>query len=303
MGASRQEGKYYVFALVTVLLWSTAATSVKSLTGSLPALCVLGYSSLFASLFLLLLLPARGQGGKLKAYGLRDYGRLAGLGFLGMFLYSALYYFGIDRLTAQEACILNYLWPVMIVVFSCLILREPFTGRKAGAVALSFSGVLVIALFGLARDGGRFSGDLPGIAACVLAAVCYGLFCVLNKKLDLDQTVGMVVFWGITCLCAFLLSLAEGQMVLPSLPQLGGMVWLGIAVHGLPYLLWAVALNGVENTARIANLAYLTPILSVIVSAAALGEALSPAYLIALLLILAGIVIQNLPEGRRRKDR
>lgn len=70
------------------------------------------------------------------------------------------------------------------------------------------------------------------------------------------------------------------------------MVWLGVAVDGLPYLLWAIALNGVENTARIANLAYLTPILSVILSAAALGETLAPAYLIALALILLGIVIQ-----------
>ena len=303
MGASRQEGKYYVFALVTVLLWSTAASMVKSLTDSLPSLCILGYTSLFASLFLLLLLLVRGQLGKLAEYSPMEYAKLAGLGLLGMFLYSALYYFGIDRMTAQEACILNYLWPVMIVVFSCLILKEPFTGRKAGAVALSFSGVLVIALWGLAREGAGFSGDFPGIAACVLAAVCYGLFCVLNKKLGLDQTVGMVVFWGITCLCSFGVCLVRGALTLLSLPQLGGVVWLGIMVDGLPYLLWAVAINGVRNTARIANLAYLTPILSVIVSAVALGEALSPAYLIALLLILAGIVIQNLPERRRFKDR
>ena len=303
MGASRQEGKYYGFALVTVLLWSTAASMVKTLTDSLPSLCILGYTSLFASLFLLLLLLVRGQLGKLREYSAREYGQLVGLGLLGMFLYSALYYFGIDRMTAQEACILNYLWPVMIVVFSCLILKEPFTGRKAGAVALSFSGVLVIALWGLAQEGADFSGDFPGIAACVLAAVCYGLFCVLNKKLGLDQTVGMIVFWGITCLCSFGYCLVRGQLVLPTLPQLGGAVWLGIMVDGLPYLLWAVALNGVKNTARIANLAYLTPILSVIVSAAALGEALSPAYLIALLLILAGIVIQNLPEGRKQIKR
>ncbi len=76
------------------------------------------------------------------------------------------------------------------------------------------------------------------------------------------------------------------------------MVWLGVAVDGLPYLLWAIALNGVENTARIANLAYLTPILSVILSAAVLGEILAPAYLIALALILLGIVIQMAGRGK-----
>ena len=291
--------KYYAFALVTVLLWSTSAASVKSLTAGLSSLCVLGYSSLTASLVLLLLLVLRGQTGLLGQYGVRAYGALAGLGFLGMFLYSFLYYTGIRRLTSQEACILNYLWPVMIVLFSCLILKEPLTGRKAAAIGLSFSGVLVIALFDLIAGGGALTGDYLGIGACVLAAVCYGLFCVLNKKAALDQTVGQIVFWGITCLCAFALCGARGELVLPGLSQWRGIAWLGIMVDGLPYLMWAMALNGAEDTARIANLAYLTPILSVTISAAALGESLSPAYLIALGLILAGIVIQL--TGRREK--
>ena len=287
------QGRYYLYALVTVILWSTAAPAVKSLTEGMSSLCVLGWSSLSASGFLLLLLFLRGQAGTLRRYGLRDYGVLVLLGFTGMFLYSSLYYFGIDRLSAQEACILNYLWPVMIVLFSCLILKEPFTGRKGAAITLSFSGVLVIALWELSVSGG-FSGDWPGIAACLLAAVCYGLFCVLNKRLDPDQTVGMAVFWAVACLGAFLLCALRGELRLPTPPQAAGMLWLGVAVHGAPYLLWAVALNGVSNTARIANLAYLTPILSVLLSSLALGERLSPAYLAALILILAGILIQNL---------
>ena len=299
MDQPTKQGRYYAFALITVLLWSTSAASVKTLTEGLSGLCVLCFSSLVAAAFLLLLLVLRGQVRLLGRYGPREYGALAGLGFLGMFLYSALYYTGIHRLTSQEACILNYLWPVMIVLFSCLILKEPLTGRKAAAIALSFSGVLVIALFDLAAGGGALTGDCLGMGACVLAAVCYGLFCVLNKKAGLDQTVGQIVFWSVTCLCALALCLARGELVLPSLSQWGGVAWLGVMVDGLPYLLWAVALNGAEDTARIANLAYLTPILSVTVSAAALGESLSPAYLIALGLILAGIAVQILGKDRK----
>lgn len=286
------QGRYYAYAFVTVLLWSTSAASVKTLTAGLSGLCVLAYSSLTAVLVLLLLLVLRGQTRLLRRYGLREYGTLAGLGFLGMFLYSFLYYTGISRLTSQEACILNYLWPVMIVLFSCLILKEPLTGRKGLAIGLSFSGVLVITLFDLAAGGGALTGDCLGMGACVLAAVCYGLFCVLNKKAGLDQTVGQIVFWSVACLCAFALCALRGELALPGLPQWGGIAWLGVMVDGLPYLMWAMALNGAEDTARIANLAYLTPILSVTVSAAALGESLSPAYLIALGLILSGIVIQ-----------
>lgn len=295
-----KQRRYYLFALVTVVLWSTSAASVKSLTAGLTGLCVLAYTSLVAALSLLLLLVLRRQTGLLGRYGAKEYGALAGLGFLGMFLYSALYYTGIDRLTSQEACILNYLWPVMIVLFSCLILKEPFTGRKVLAIVLSFSGVLLIALFDLIAGGGALTGDYFGMGACVLAAVCYGLFCVLNKKLGLDQTVGQIVFWGITCLCAFALCGVKGELVLPALSQWRGILWLGIVVDGLAYLLWAMGLNGAADTARIANLAYLTPILSVLISAAVLGERLSPAYLLALVLILAGIVIQLTGKDRNR---
>jgi drug/metabolite transporter (DMT)-like permease len=295
-----KQGRYYVYALITVLLWSTSASAVKTLTAGLSSLCVLGYSSLAAALVLLLLLVLRRQTGLLKRYGPREYATLAALGFLGMFLYSALYYTGIDRLTSQEACILNYLWPVMIVLFSCLILKEPLTWRKGLAIGLSFSGVLVIALFDLIAGGGALTGDYPGMGACVLAAVCYGLFCVLNKKRGLDQTVGQIVFWGTTCLCAFALCAVRGELVLPAPAQWKGIAWLGVMVDGLPYLMWAVALNGAEDTARIANLAYLTPILSVLFSAVTLGESLSPAYLIALGLILAGILVQILGKDHRR---
>ena len=39
-------------------------------------------------------------------------GIMAGLGFVGLFLYSALYYYGLMQLSSQEACIVNYLWPI-----------------------------------------------------------------------------------------------------------------------------------------------------------------------------------------------
>ena len=296
MAREGKQGRYYGFAGITVLLWSTAAPSVKVLTEGLDSLCVLGWSSLFAAGFLLLLLAARGRAGVLRRYGPRDWGRLALLGFTGMFLYSALYYFGIGRLSAQEACILNYLRPAMIVLFSCLLLGEPLTGRKAAALGISFAGVLLAAAWEL-REGG-LSGDVAGAAACVLAAACYGLFSVLNKKLAPDQNAAMAVYWGVTALCALAAAGLRGGLALPSPLQGAGLVWLGIAVHGVPYFLWALALNGVGNTARVANLAYLTPVLTVLLSAAALGESLPPVYLAALACVLAGILVQN---GRMRK--
>ena len=77
-------------------------------------------------------------------------------------------------------------------------------------------------------------------------------------------------------------------------------MWLGVIVDGLAYLLWALALNGTKNTAVIANLAYLTPFLSLLVSAVFLRETLQPRAFAALVLIVGGILLQNLFPRRHK---
>ena len=290
--------KYYCFAIITVVLWATAPAALKSMIVDLPTMWVLAVSGLLGAVFLALLIFVRGEGAKFKMYSPREYGRLAAMGFLGMFLYCSFYYIGIDRLTSQEACILNYLWPIMVVMFSCILLKEAMTARKVIAIILSFSGILVSTGYQVMTQAEGLSGSIEGILACLVAAVCYSLFSVFNKKYQMDQSIGMVVFWGVAGICALAVCLVTGEVYPLNLPQVGGMIWVGVAVHGIPYLLWAIAINGVENTARIANFAYLTPIISVIFSAITLHESLSPAYFAALALILLGIVIQLIP-GRK----
>ena len=70
----------------------------------------------------------------------------------------------------------------------------------------------------------------------------------------------------------------------------------------MAYLLWALALNGVENSAKIANLAYLTPFLSLLVSAVVLKEKIQMRAVVALIFIVGGILLQSFYE-RFQKDR
>ena len=122
----------YIYGGVTVLIWSTMAAVVKTLLSAVPDLEALAVSGFLAFLFLLAVNGANGDLKKLRNYTLKEYGIMSGLGFIGLFLYSALYYYGLSRLTSQEACILNYLWPMMLVLFSCLILKEKLSGLKIG---------------------------------------------------------------------------------------------------------------------------------------------------------------------------
>ena len=149
-------------ALVSVAIWATLSTVAKLLLQGLPDIETLGVSAAFAFLFMLAALFAGKKHRLLKAVSPKQVLQMAGLGFLGLFVYSALYYYALGPLTAGEACILNYLWPLMLVLFSCLILKEKLTARKLVALGLSFAGVMLLS-FGGAGEGG------PGRWLCVAA--------------------------------------------------------------------------------------------------------------------------------------
>ena len=289
--------KSYIYAVTTVLIWATMATVVKAILSNIPNMQALAVSSYFSFLFLLLVSLKKENRQKAKQYTVKDYTRMSGLGFVGLFLYSAFYYYGLTQLTAQEACILNYLWPIMLVVFSCILLKEKMTPMKGIAMLCSFLGIVILSFGGTGSAGAA----LPGMLACIAAAVCYGLFSVLNKKADYDQNIAMMVIWLTTAVCATVLGLLTEDWVPVRGVQWLGILWLGVVVDGLAYLLWALALNGTKNTAVIANLAYLTPFLSLEVSAVFLKEQLQPRAFLALVFIIGGILLQNILNTRRGK--
>ena len=281
----------YLYAVITVLIWATNAPLAKALLNGLPNLETLSISSFLAFGFLLAVNLKKNGPGLLKRYQPRDYGIMAALGFIGLFVYTALYYCGLNHLTSQEACIVNYLWPIMLVIFSCVILKEKLTPMKIIAMLSSFLGIVILSLGG---GEGAVSGNRPlGIFCCLAAAACYGLFSVLNKKANYDQNIAMMIIWLTTGVSSLILGLFTETWVPIRGVQWLGMLWLGIVISAVAYLLWAMALSDSENTASIANLAYLTPFLSIVVSAIFLGEPIRIQAVIALVFIVGGIVLQN----------
>lgn len=289
--------KNYIYAITTVMIWATMATVVKMMLFDIPNLEALSISSIFAFLFLLLMNIKTGVIKEMKKYSLKDYGIMSGLGFIGLFVYSALYYYGLAQLSSQEACIVNYLWPIMLVVFSCIILKEKLTFMKAFAMLCSFIGIVILST----GSGGDGAGNaMLGIGSCIIAAACYGLFSVLNKKADYNQNIAMMIIWLVVAVCAMVLGLFTENWVPIRGTQWIGMLWLGVVIDAVAYLLWALALKGTENTAKIANLAYLTPFLSLIVSTVVLKEAIELRAFIALVFIIGGILLQSLFETRHK---
>ena len=281
--------KSYFYALVSVFFWSTTTTVSKLLLHSISTMQVRAVSSVFATLFLLMVNVFKGNFKQLKSYQPRDYLVLAGVGFLGMFLYRMLLFFGVARMLASQAMIVNYLWPIMAVWASCVILREKLTVRKAIAVVMSFLGVVIVTTGGSAA--GLSGSDLTGTVLVAVAAVFYGLFVAINKRLQYDSFVSMMFYNAVAAICAILGTLFSGETLLLTLSQNLGLVWVGVFNTAIGFVAWDLAMK-TGDTAKVANLAYITPFLSLVVAYFLLGDPITIWSVGGLTVIVAGILLQ-----------
>lgn len=281
--------KEYLFAAVAIVFWGSTAAATKLLLNNISSMQVLFYGSSLAAAALLLYNAACGRLRAIRAYRGRDYARLIPLGLLGLFLYNLLLYIGIDRMAAQDAFILNYLWPIMTVVFSCIVLKEKLTGRTAVALAISFVGVAVVLTKG--NLAGFAVTDGVGVACSLAAAVCYGLFSALNKRESGDPFVNMMLFHAASAAVAGIALAATGALTLPAPGQIPGLLWVGVCVNAVGYSCWASALK-YGSTARIANLAFIVPFLSLVYVYVLLHESISLPSVVGLLIIVCGVLFQ-----------
>ena len=295
--------KEYVYAGISIFMWSTTATVSKLLLSSFNSMQIMTITSLFAfaALFVMNVCKASNastaSGSRLrhslaewKRYCLFDYLHMFALGILGIFLYHLLLYLGIDRMEqASQAFIINYLWPIMTVLFACILMKEKLTAQKSIAIALSFIGVIIV------TTGGKLTGisadNLSGALYCVLAAIAYGLFSVLNKKKGYDSYFSMMIYYLAALLVSLAYTIATDDWFTLDVLQTLGMLWVGIFTTALAFTTWALALKH-GDTAKISNLAYLTPFLSLIWTWLVLGEVFNPFSLLGLLFIVGGIFVQ-----------
>ena len=173
----------------------------------------------------------------------------------------------------------------MSVVFACILLKEQLTARKMIAFGMSFLGVVTVAGGSLLHFDGQ---TLMGIVLCVSGAVCYGAFTALIKKWNCDPQLGLMLSFTVSSL---LLNVLRGTQWSLNGIQLLGLVWNGVFCMAVAGVCWTRALVG-GNTAKISNLAYITPFLSLVWVAVFLKEMPTIWALGGLCLIVMGIFVQ-----------
>lgn len=275
-----------LLALGAVLLWSTVAALGVRLQGVPPFLLV-GIALLIGGA---LALP------RFSRWSFRP--RLLALGVFGLFAYHLALFLALRFAPPVEANLLNYLWPLLIVVMTPLFLPGMrLAPRHVAAGLLGFAGTVVLV------GGVDFSLEprkLAGYALGVAAAFIWSSYSLLTRRVrDFpSETVGLF------CIVSGLLGLLAHYAFEPAYSiraqDWPWLVALGVGPMGLAFYLWDAALKR-GDPRGIGALSYLTPLLSTFVLAASGQGELTTRSLAALALIVAGALVGNLSLAQARR--
>ena len=278
-----------LYALAAILIWSTLALAGSGLK-DVPPFLLLGVA-----------FSVSGLAGILRPRGWRVPLVTLAVGVGGIFGYHFFYFRAFALAPAVEANLINYLWPLLIVLFSPLLLpglRLHLRPRHILAALLGLAGAALIA------TGGRMSLEtryLPGYLLAGCAALTWAVYSLLTKRLPPFPTDSVGAF----CLISGILALtvqffSPGSLEAAS--RLSAGQWLALALVGLgplgaAFFFWDAALK-LGDPRKIGALAYLTPLLSTLNLVWIGGQRLTGLSFAAMLLIIAGAVVGSLPERR-----
>lgn len=277
-----------------ILLWSTLAVLTVA-AGGLPPFftCAVTFAIAFAIATLRWLARGEGVVGKLA---LPPSVWVVGVG--GLFGYHALYFLALASAPPVEASLLNYLWPLLIVLFSGLLPGERLGALHIGGALLGLAGAALV----VGQAGAGFAAaHLPGYAAALAAAVIWALYSVLSRRMGHVSTDAVGAFCGATALLAALMHLALEPPVRPDPDAWLALLALGLGPVGAAFFLWDVGMKRGDIRA-LGALSYATPLLSTALLALFGGAAITAATALGGALIVAGGVLgaRDLWRGRGR---
>jgi drug/metabolite transporter (DMT)-like permease len=282
--------KPYLYISLTVLLWGSTAAVAKLLLGNLNPLQLLFYFSLIATISLFVIVLFQNKIDIIKGYTLKDYFYFAYMGFIGIFLYHILIFTGFSLAPVQEVFIVNYTWPIWIVIFSVIILKKRINIKKALAIILGFIGVFIVIVKG---DFLNFSFvNIEGDLFALTGAISYGIFSVIGSKNHRDVLTSIMFFYGFSFIYVFIATIMFSNIPMVSINDLTGLIWMGTFAGGLAFVFWFLALRH-GDTIEMSNIVFLTPFISLIYIYFLIGENILLYTIVGLFIIIISIYLNN----------
>lgn len=274
---------------LAILLWSCLAL-VTSLSRTIPTFEALAITfAIGAATLVLCFLPGRGIRG--IAAGFERWPKKAyALAIGGIFVYHALYFVSFRLAPVGPVTIINYLWPLAIVLFAGLL---PGGDSRLGWPQLA-GGVIGFAATVLLIGGGDVAfggGAMIGYLAAFACAVVWGLYSVLNNRVGAPGSEPMILVCVAVAVLGAIGHVATGErFVMPDTTAAIAMLILGVGPVGAAFAAWDHATKKGDIT-LLGVMSYATPPLSMILLT--LAGAAEPSWRLAAatILVVAGAAL------------
>ncbi len=292
----KNQTRAFLFTILAVIFWGTSASAFKIALRYVQPFILLFYSTLFSTIALFLILALQGKLATLKEISPRSWLMAALLGFLNPFCYYLVLFKAYDLLPGQIAMSLNYGWPVALTLLSVPILKQHLSRAQILSIGISFIGAVIIATKGQFIDLGEAS--TTGVVLVLSSTLLWAVFWLLNARDSLAPVFKL--FLGFCCglVYTLLLSPLFGGITLPPPEALIPLAYIGLFEMGITFVLWLTALQLSSSAARLGNLIYISPFLSLLFLHIIIGEEIHTTTFIGLVMIVGSIIYQELHKKK-----
>lgn len=241
-----------LIGLTSILMWSLLSVMTVA-TGTMPPFQLMAMTFAIGAMASFAVRPRA-----LRA--LRQPWRAAMVGIGGLFGYHALYFVALRLAPPAEAGLLNYLWPLLIVLLSSLLPGEGLRAHHVIGALLGLAGTIVL-LWGHI-DLVATPTQLAGYAAALAAAFVWAGYSVLSRRFKAVPTDAVAGYCAITALLAGAVHVVAETTIWPTSP----LAWLAIAALGAgpvgaAFFAWDIGMK--RGDIRVLGAAsYATPLLS-----------------------------------------
>lgn len=286
------ERRATLIGALALALWASLAV-LTTATGGMPPFLLVALSFALAAAVGMVVQVVRGRDPLAR---LRQPAGAWALSVGGLFGYHALYFLALKTAPAVEANLVNYLWPLLIVLFSAFLPGARLSPRHLAGAALGFAGAALLIL-GKGEAGGA-PRHLAGYAAALACAVVWAGYSVANRRYRAVPSDAVAGFCAATALLAGLAHLLFEPAYLPRASEWLAVLAMGLGPAGTAFIVWD---HGVKHgdVRTLGTLAYATPLVSTLLLVLVGGGELDMRVAAAALLIVVGAAIGSGELWRR----
>lgn len=175
----------------------------------------------------------------------------------GLFGFHALYFASLAHAPAATANLINYTWPLLLVLLSAGMLGLPLTWRHLAGTMLALLGCAAL----LGGDAAFPAGAMVGYGLAAASALVWALYSVLARRFSTVPTGAVAGFCGVTAALAAALHGMTDIWVMPGPIAWLAMLAMGIGPVGVAFALWDVGMKR-GDPRLLGTLAFATPVLS-----------------------------------------